>query len=255
MDFDKFIGVIILIAIVVLSIVWASFGLIPRIQAMLDKNPKFTETILSGICEYKDNDEANVDFIWRRDEEDKSVLEVLSDVAKTCFVGENIVRIKFVQTISQNCTYLEDDFNQLMEEEEGLTIYINSTAGDYPPLLRPGHSYTLRAFRAGRKASYFKCLTTDMSPSNEKMAGGCGRTDSPPTDPTSANVIFSDPDRAAQTYDEAFERRTWPPCVGYTCETGETGGQYYHSIREAQHPSEMDPLADFCVYLDEGEIV
>ena len=160
MDLDKFVGVIVLIIIVVLCVAWASFGIVPKIKAMISRTPKFEETILSGICEYKDLDEARVRIIWKREEEDKSLADLIKKVAETCFKHQkdalDAYGIRVTRIISQNCTYINDDFNNVLEDEEGLHIYINSSAGDYPPVLCPGHAYTLVAIRASRKASYFK---------------------------------------------------------------------------------------------------
>ena len=264
MNLDKLIGVVVLIAILALCIFWASFTVVPRIKALVDKNPKFAESILSGICEFKELDEARVDFIWRRENDDRTVNDLMREVAKICFTGQDAFKIEFNQIVSENCTYENDDFTKLMEEgsekqpkEDGLIIYVNSSPGDYPPHVVPGHSYTLRAVRVGRKEEYFKCMTHDMISKDEKLEGGCGTAnpDSPPElGSYSENGIFVNPDIAAEKCDEALETRTWPPCAGYECKEEKDGGKYYHRIEEIDGHS-RDKLPDFCVYLTGGEVI
>jgi len=259
-DLDKLIGVVVFVVIVIMCLLWAAMFVIPRIEALIHHNPKAEESILPGICEYKDVNSARVDFIWRREGDEETLTGLISKTMQTCFKDSPAFKMVFRQIISQNCTY-NDATNMLIEDHgDGLIIYVNSTPSAYPPHIMPGHSYVLRAVLAGRKSNTFKCLTQGLvTEGKEKMEGGC--TLAVPSSSSCPKLgsfvqagIFSNPGTASDSCDEALEVRTWPPCAGYTCTEETEGGKYYHTIEKMEGGS-ADGLPDFCVYLEDTGVV
>jgi hypothetical protein len=258
-DLDKAVGVVVFVVIVVVCLLWASMFVIPRIEALIHHNPKAEESILPGICEYKDVNSARVDFIWRREGDEENLTGLISKTMQTCFKDGAAFKMVFRQIISQNCTY-NDANNMLMGDQSGLNIYVNSTPSAYPPHIVPDHSYVLRAVLAGRKSNTFKCLTQDLvTEDKEKMEGGCmlavpSPLSCPKLGSFSQSGIFSNPETASDKCDEALEVRTWPPCAGYICTEKNEGGKYYHTIEKMDGGS-LDGLPDFCVYLEDTGVV